>query len=58
MELSDVSINVYSLSGTLVYHQDNIEGPQYQFALNAEAGTYILEIIANLFASREKLIIR
>lgn len=55
-ELSDVIINVYSLSGSLVYHQENITGPQYQLDLNADAGIYILEVSTQQESQRSKLV--
>ncbi len=55
-DLTDVSINVYSLSGSRIYHQENITGPQYQFELNADAGIYILEVSTQKETQRYKLV--
>ncbi len=55
-ELSNVSINVYSLNGSRVYHQENINGPQFQFELNADAGIYILEVSTQQETQRYKLV--
>ena len=55
-ELSDVSINVYSLNGSRVYHRENIPGTQYQFELNGEAGIYILEVSTQQETQRYKLV--
>ncbi len=55
-ELSNVSIDVYSLNGSRVYHRENINGPQYQFEFNADAGIYILEVSTQKETQRYKLV--
>ncbi|MEZ5083384.1 MAG: two-component regulator propeller domain-containing protein [Bacteroidales bacterium] len=55
-ELSNVSINVYSLNGSRIYHRENITGTQYQFELNADAGIYILEISTPTETQQYKLV--
>ena len=43
-ELTNVSIKVFSMNGILVYHQENITDPMFQFELNTKAGIHILEL--------------
>ena len=45
-DIKDVSINVFSVSGRLVYQQENITGPTNQIELNGAPGIYILELIS------------
>lgn len=42
--LTDVSINVTSINGKLIYAKENINSPIYQFELEVAPGIYILEL--------------
>ncbi len=55
--LNNVSINVYNVSGQLIYHKENVSDPTHQFELNADAGIYILEVSAQQQKQHYKLII-
>lgn len=41
--LKEVSIKIFSISGQMIYHKENINGPTYQLELNSAPGIYILE---------------
>jgi hypothetical protein len=55
-ELKEVSIDVYGVNGRLVYHQEKIIGPTYNFDLSGAPGIYILELNALGKQKRFKLI--
>jgi hypothetical protein len=56
--LNDVAVNVYDISGNLIYAESNISGGVYQFNLEAAKGMYIIEISAADQTMRSKLIKR
>jgi hypothetical protein len=56
--LNDVAVNVYDISGNLIYAESNISGGVYQFNLEAAKGMYIIEINAANQTMRSKLIKR
>ena len=43
-DLKNVSIAVYDLNGKVVYNQNSINQPEYQFELDVAKGVYILEL--------------
>jgi hypothetical protein len=42
--LKDVSVNVYSVSGQLIYEKENINASSHQFELNEAPGIYLVEV--------------
>lgn len=44
--LKDVTVNVYSIHGWLIYHAANINGSTHTFEFNKAAGIYIIEVSA------------
>ena len=54
--LKEVSIKVFNVSGQLIYHQQNITTPNYQFIFNNDPGVYIVEVISQDKKQRFKLI--
>ena len=42
--LKNVSVRVYTLSGQILYQQDNITSATHQFELNAAPGVYFIEL--------------
>jgi hypothetical protein len=56
--LNDVAVNVYDISGNLIYAESNISGGVYQFNLEVAKGMYIIEISAANQTMRSKLIKR
>ncbi|NOQ71809.1 MAG: T9SS type A sorting domain-containing protein [Crocinitomix sp.] len=57
-ELLGVSIQVYAVSGELVYQAHNVEAKIYTFELDVEAGVYFVEITAAVGSERFKLLIK
>lgn len=55
-ELNEVSINVFSVGGQLIYHEENIMGPTHQFELNGAPGVYFLELISQSEKQHYKLV--
>lgn len=43
-DLKDVAIQIYSVSGSLVYRAINVESKVYSFELDVEAGIYFVEV--------------
>ena len=56
--LSDVSINVYSMDGKRIYHDEKINSSTYQFYLEGGPGIYILELNYNNELQHHKLILK
>jgi hypothetical protein len=54
--LTQAVISVYDLTGTVIFKQANIPTDKYQFNLEAAAGMYIVEILANGQTMRSRLI--
>ncbi len=54
--LNNLSIKVHSLGGQLIYHEENITDPTFQFELLAAPGIYILELIVQEESQHFKLI--
>ncbi|MGQ7947045.1 T9SS type A sorting domain-containing protein [Flavobacterium sp. WC2509] len=43
-DLKDITIKVFSVSGQIIYHKENINTLTHQFKLNEQAGLYIVEL--------------
>ncbi len=55
--LKEVSINVFSICGQLIYHKDVVNTTStYQFEFNKEAGIYFIEVYSNQGKQTLKLI--
>ena len=54
--LEVVDVNVYDLTGAIIYTDNNISADMYQFNLEAAKGVYIIEIKANNQTMRSRLI--
>ncbi|NOQ71811.1 MAG: T9SS type A sorting domain-containing protein [Crocinitomix sp.] len=46
-DLQNVSIQVYAVSGELVYQAHNVESAIYSFKLDVDAGVYFVEVLSN-----------
>lgn len=55
-EATDVSIQVYSMTGQLIHTVENIQGKTYEFNLEGKPGVYHMVIYSNGSTKREKLI--
>lgn len=55
-ELKDVSVQLYSLTGEILYQKDNINGGIQQFDLNIESGVYFINVISGNEKQQYKLV--
>jgi len=56
-ELTSINLNVYTVTGELIYSKDEITSTQYQFKLNEAAGIYIVEVEAQGSHKRFRLVL-
>ncbi|MFD1552926.1 SBBP repeat-containing protein [Putridiphycobacter roseus] len=55
--LKNVSLKVYSSTGQLIYNDENINIPSYQFEVKASNGVYLIELNSNKKKQKYKLIL-